>query len=150
MTTFPRLPRTALTLALCTALGLGITGCSSDEEKPADPATAAPAVTAPPLPKEPTFAKTPAGAVGDVKVVSCGLEQGEQTAKLELTNSAKAKRDYSIMVIWLKNDSGTPRGSGLVKQLDAAPGKKISLTAKAKVVEKSDRCVLKVLAGDVK
>lgn len=146
MTTFPR---TAITLAACAALSLWMAGCSSDE-KAADSASAVPQVSAPPLPKEPTFAKTPASAVGDVKLVSCGLEKGEQTAKLELTNSAKAKRDYSIMVIWLKNDSGTPRGSALAKQLDAAPGKKIELSAKAKVVEKSDRCVLKVLAGEVK
>ncbi|GAA1390270.1 hypothetical protein GCM10009599_06690 [Luteococcus peritonei] len=128
-----------------------LAGCTSTEEtKETTTTTAAPTVTAPPLPKEPTFAGTPAGAVMDVKVVDCPTDPGERTAKLELTNSSKKPRDYAIMVIWLKNGSGTPLGSTLVQHKAAAPGKKTTLSAKAKVVEKADKCVLNVKAGTLK
>lgn len=154
MTTSP----TPVVLALCAGLALtGLVGCTNKDKDGAQagastsPAATKATVTAPPLPKEPTFAeKTPAGAVSDVKIVDCPLEVGEQTVKLELTNSTKKARDYEVLVIWLKNDSGTPLGSTLVTHKAAAPGKKVELTAKGKVVEKSDKCVLKVLAGTLK
>lgn len=154
MTTSPKIPlaRRSVALLACATVALGgLAGCSNkDGDAQSSPSATAPTVASAPLPKEPTFNKTPVGAVADVKVTECGLEKGNQTAKLELVNSAKKPRDYSIMVIWLKNDSGTPLGSGLVKQEAAAPGKKMELTAKAKVVDQADRCVLRVLAGDLK
>lgn len=146
----PHVPRTAALLAAALVL-TGAAGCTSKEvTTTVTTTTATPAVTAPPLPAEPTFSGTPAGARADVKVVDCPTDAGNQVAKLELTNSTKKPRDYSIMVIWLKNDSGTPLGSALLKQNNAAPGKKIPLQAKAKVVEKADRCVLNVRAGNIK
>ncbi|HIW30855.1 MAG TPA: hypothetical protein H9987_12750 [Candidatus Luteococcus avicola] len=149
MTTPRRLPLALTSLAL--VAGLAMSGCSKNDDATSDPsASATKAVAAPPLPSTPAFKKSPAGALVDVKVLDCPTAKGEQTAKLELTNSAKAARDYSIMVIWLKNGSGEPRGSALVKKQDAAPGKKIPLEAKGKVVEDADKCVLQVLAGDLK
>lgn len=131
----------------------GMAGCSGDKkaETTPTPSTTVPAVTAPPLPKVPVFAeKTPAGAMIDVKVVECPMDKGEQTAKLKLTNSTKKARDYSIMVVWLRNNDGTPLGSGLATVEDAAPGKEIDVTVKAKVVEKAERCALNVFAGTIK
>ncbi|MGO4957256.1 hypothetical protein ACTQ49_08285 [Luteococcus sp. Sow4_B9] len=158
MTTSPNpaiSPKKALSILTCALLAVGsFAGCTKDDEK-ADGATdksaaAVPTVTAPPLPKEPTFKGDPVGAVADVKIVDCPTEKGEQTAKIALTNSTKKARDYAVMVIWLKNDSGTPLGSGLVTSKAAAPGKKVDLTVKAKVVDKADRCVLNVKAGTLK
>lgn len=149
MTTPRRLPLVLTSCALVAGLALG--GCSKDDKSSETTPTATKAaVPGPSFPAVPAFKKSPAGALVDVKLVDCPTAKGEQTAKLELTNSTKAARDYSIMVIWLKNDSGDPRGAALVKQQAAAPGKTIKLTAKAKVVEDSDRCVLQVLAGDLK
>lgn len=144
-------PKSPIVIAACTALALaGLAGCSG-KDGDADPTpSAAPTVTAPPLPKSPAFKGEATGAVADVKIVDCPTEKGEQTAKLALTNSTKKARDYAVMVIWLKNDSGTPLGSALVTQKAAAPGKKLELKAKGKVVDKADRCVLNVRAGALK
>ena len=149
MTTPRRLPLALTSLAL--VAGLAMSGCSKNDDATSDPsASATKAVAAPPLPSTPAFKKSPAGALVDVKVLDCPTAKGEQTAKLELTNSAKAARDYSIMVIWLKNGSGTPLGSALVKVQDAAPGKEQTVSAKAKVVAKADKCTLNVKAGSLK
>lgn len=155
MTTPRPLPLTSAALApVVLVAGLALAGCTKDDQaspSPSDGASTSAAPTSTPLPKEPTFAdKTPAGARADVKVVDCPTGKGEQTVKLELTNSAKKARDYSILVMWLKNDSGTPLGSVLITKQDAAPGKKVALTGKAKVVTDADQCVLKVLAGTLK
>ena len=149
MTTPRRLPLALTSLAL--VAGLAMSGCSKNDDATSDPsASATKAVAAPPLPSTPAFKKSPAGALVDVKVLDCPTAKGEQTAKLELTNSAEAARDYSIMVIWLKNGSGTPLGSALVKVQDAAPGKEQTVSAKAKVVAKADKCTLNVKAGSLK
>lgn len=128
-----------------------LAGCSSKDKSSDQPTTApvAPSVAAT-LPAIPAFKGKVAGAVADVKIVQCPTDKGEQTVKLALTNSTKTARDYAIMVIWLKNDSGTPLGATLLKQKAAAPGKKVDLTAKGKVLDKADRCVLNVQAGTLK
>lgn len=145
-------PKSPAVIATCAALALaGLAGCSGkDGETETSPSPTVPSVTAPPLPKSPAFKGEATGAVADVKIVDCPTEKGEQTAKLALTNSTKKARDYAVMVIWLKNDSGTPLGSALVTQKAAAPGKKVELKAKGKVVDKADRCVLNVRAGTLK
>lgn len=139
-----------------------LAGCSSkdgDGKESTAPAPSAPSsksaapsptITMPPLPKEPGFKGTPAGAVMDVKVVQCPTAAGTQVAKVEVTNSTKSARDYAIMVIWLQDGSGTPVGSGLATAKKAAPGKKVSLEVKGKVVVKADKCVLNVKAGTLK
>ena len=142
-------PRKPLALAAICALALAPAGCTSKSTSTATSTTTtvstpAPAAT---LPADAKFKGKKAGAAADVKLVDCPTAQGDQTAKLELTNSTKAARDYAIMVIWLKNDSGTPLGAAMVKQKAAAPGKKLPLSVKARVVSQADRCVLNVYAG---
>lgn len=148
--------RTAAALAAATVLALGAAGCTGkdkadDTQKAAAKASAGvPTISTPPLPPEPTFSATPVGAVVDAKVVECKTDAGEQTAKLTLTNSSKTARDYAVMVIWLKNDSGTPLGSGLKTVQNLEPGKKVDIEVKAKVMAKADKCALNVRAGDLK
>lgn len=131
------IPRPAVILAVgAVVLGSVLGGCSKTEttvEKSVTPTT--PAVSAT-LPAIPGFKGKAAGAVADVK--------------LALTNSTKQARDYAIMVIWLKNDSGNPLGATMVTAKDAEPGKKTELTGKATVLAKADRCVLNVQAGELK
>lgn len=149
-------------VVLCAAGLVLSAGCTKDKgtDKPSDnPSGSASVSSTPsksatqksvPLPPQPTFSGTPVGAFNDVKVVECPTDAGAQVAKLEVTNSSKAPRDYSIMVIWLKNGSGSPLGSGIVNQKAVPAGKKVALTVKAKVVEKADKCSLHVLAGKIK
>ena len=145
--------RTAVVLLAASAIAVSGAGCSSKNDPAPDAAKSAaavPAVSVPPLPAQPSFASSPVGAIVDVKIVDCPTDAGEQTAKLTLKNSTKEARDYAIMVIWLKNGSGTPLGSALVKVQDAAPGKEQTVSAKAKVVAKADKCTLNVKAGSLK
>lgn len=156
MTIPPRsVPRPAVALAVgAVVLGSVLGGCSKTEttvEKTVTPATpSASAGVSATLPAIPGFKGKATGAVADVKVVKCPTEKGEQTVELALTNSTKKARDYAIMVIWLKNDSGNPLGATMVTAKDAEPGKKTELSGKAKVLAKADRCVLNVQAGDLK
>ena len=55
----------------------------------------------------------------------------------------------SIIVIWLKNNSGDPLGSGIAVLKQVAPGKSENFEIKANVVEQADRRVLNAQAGQI-
>lgn len=68
-------------------------------------------------------------------------------AKGEAKNSAAEPRDIAVMVIWLKKDSGTPLGSGMIVLPQVAPGATVDWQVEANVVDVADRCVLNATAG---
>lgn len=143
----------SLLLAAALTASVGMSGCTGqDKDKDATPSPTAAASTreASPLPAEPTFEGTPGGAAADLKITDCPKAEGKQTAKATLTNSSKDKRDYSVMIIWLKNDNGTPLGSGLevVKGLEPGQSKDIQITSD--VVATADVCVPNVRVGTLK
>ncbi|WP_420175968.1 hypothetical protein [Luteococcus sp. OSA5] len=150
MTTSPKAPGTVIICAIFALAGLA--GCSKagEQSEASSPSVAMPTVSAAPMPKQAAFKGGDTGAVADVEIVDCPTGKGSQTARLTITNSTKKPRDYAVMVIWLKKDSGTPLGSGQAVHKAAAPGKKTDLTVKGKLVDNADRCVLNVRAGALK
>ena len=122
-------------------------GCQHKEEPAAAPTTASvPAKKSTPLPPQPSFVDAPAGAAADVEF-NCDLEPGAKEVKVKVKNSAAEARDYSIYIIWLKADSGTPIGSGLTVVEGVNPGETKEAVLTAEVVEKADRCTKNVYAG---
>lgn len=161
-----RTRKTALaTVGLAVVATTALSGCKSTpaSSTPGAPtatttttttASAAPKVTVSttPLPKDPTWKGSPAGGLADVTwdANKCGKDKGKQTVTGTVTNSAKVARDYAIMIMWLKNDSGTPLGGNRVIVNDVKPGETKEWTLTANVADKADRCVPNVLAGDLK
>lgn len=103
-----------------------------------------------PLPGSATFRGSASPARNDVRVTSCGTDAGAQTVTGVVTNSANETRDYAIIVLWLRNDSGTPSGSALVIVRGVAAGAHQSFEATAIVGTKADKCILNVTAGRLK
>ena len=89
------------------------------------------------------------GVVKDVQITECPTTKGEVTAKGKAKNSAKEARDLSVIVIWLKNNSGDPLGSGIAVLKGVPAGKTVDWSVKAKVVDQADRCVLNAQAGQL-
>ncbi|MGL5406757.1 MAG: hypothetical protein ACRDAX_08280 [Propionibacteriaceae bacterium] len=126
-----------------------IAGCQhkTETEATANPtALSVPKKASTPLPPQPSFMNTPAGAAADVEF-NCDLEPGAKEVKVKVKNSAAETRDYSIYIIWLKADSGTPIGSGLAVVEEVNPGETKEVVLTAEVVEKADRCTKNVYAG---
>lgn len=133
-------------------LALSLSACSAAEgEKPTTPTSTPPAaqVKSTPLPAVPNMGKDVQGVAKDVKITECPTNKGEVTAKGTATNSGKAARDISVIVIWLKNNSGDPLGSGIAMLKDVPAGKSANWSVKAKVVDQADRCVLNAQAGQL-
>ena len=134
---------------------LALWGCSdgdggeSDASAPASPAAADPAQQASPLPVPPKL-KGSAGIAKDVDIVECPTTEGKVTAKGTAKNSAKQKKDLVVIVIWLKNDSGDPLGSGITTLKGVEPGKSKDWAVDATLVAPADRCVLNATAGSIK
>lgn len=140
---------TRLITSLCTiGLALSVGACSADSAT-TEPTPTATRVKSTPLPQVPNLGAKPAGIAKDVKITECPTAKGNQVAKGTVTNSAKEARDLSIIVIWLKNNSGDPLGSGIAVLKQVAPGKSEHFEIKANVVEQADRCVLNAQAGQI-
>lgn len=140
-------------IAAAVALAAGTAACTPGNQASSAPATkvtASPTKKASPLPADPTWSGTPAGARADVKLNACPTDAGTQTATGEVTNSTQSARDYAIMVIWLKKDNSTPFGSGMAIVKGVQPGQKVEWSVKADVVDKTDQCTLNVRAGAIR
>lgn len=146
--------RLTSTLALGAALALALSGCTgNDAKKDEAPPPAAPTTQAPqasPLPNPPDLGPNKKGVVADVKITACPTDKGQMEAKGTAVNSADQKRDMTVIVVWLKNDSGQPLGSGMAVLRGVDPKKTVEWTVKADVVDKADRCVLNAQAGQIK
>ena len=131
------------------ALSLGACSGSPAPTQPTATPTAASTVKSTPLPTVPNLGKTVQGVVKDVQITECPTTKGEVTAKGKAKNSAKEARDLSVIVIWLKNNSGDPLGSGIAVLKGVPAGKTVDWSVKAKVVDQADRCVLHAQAGQL-
>lgn len=149
--------RTGAAVAASLAM-LTLAGCSGDADKsepdsdaPASSAAAEakPAKQASPLPAPPKL-KDPKGVAKDVAIVECPTTEGKVTAKGTAKNSAKKKKDLVVIVIWLKNDSGDPLGSGITTLKGVEPGKSKDWSVDATLIAPADRCVLNATAGTIK
>lgn len=148
--------RTGVALAASLAL-LALSGCTDggdSEPSPSVPASAAgdptqPAEQASPLPVPPKLTNS-AGIAKDVAIVECPTTEGKVSAKGTAKNSAKKAKDLVVIVIWLKNDSGDPLGSGIATLKDVKPGKSKDWTVDTTLVAQADRCVLNATAGSIK
>lgn len=143
MKTFP-----AAALALVMAGSVALTGCTSKTSTPT-PSTPAPKVSTTPLPPDPSWKGTPGGFAKDLKVSECGLEPGTQKARGTITNSTDRQADYSILIMWMKNNDSTPYGSGRVIVKALKPGETRERTVETNVPTKVDTCVRQVLAGEL-
>ena len=140
---------TRLITSLCTiGLALSVGACSADSAT-TEPTATATRVKSTPLPEVPNLGAKPAGIAKDVKITECPTAKGNQVAKGTATNSAKEARDLSVIVIWLKNNSGDPLGSGIAVLKGVPAGKTVDWSVKAKVVDQADRCVLNAQAGQL-
>lgn len=133
------------------ALLAGLAGCSGPSPTPSPTGpTPSETIKASPLPSQPNLGPTPAGVAKDVTITECPTDPGEAVvAKGTVKNSATQTRDISITVIWLRNDSGSPLGSGLVVVRGVKPGETKGWEVKAHTVAKSDRCALHALSGSL-
>lgn len=133
---------------------VALSGCTKATPTPTPSGPATPtvlAVSTTPLPPEPSWKSTPAGAAADVvwDKAACPKEKGTQTVKGTVKNSATEARDYNIMIIWMKNGSGTPLGAGKAVVQDLAPGEERAWEVTAQVFDKADECVPNVYAGQL-
>lgn len=135
-------------LVTALVMGLAITGCSGDAAS--GDASSGVTRTEPkstPLPSHMDLGPSPAGIAKDVKITECPTAKGAVVAKGTAKNSGKKPTDMSIMVIWLKSDSGNPLGSGIAALKQVKPGESKDWSVKATLVADADRCVLNALAG---
>lgn len=148
-----RLARTRLlapALVACSA-ALVLSACGGDKVSTTTTTTTeSPSMRPTPLPVEPSFKQTPAGAAADVTVARCGTDAGRQTASGTITNSTKKARDYDIVISWLKNGDGMPYGSGMAVVRNVQPGKATDWSITTNVATKVDQCVKTVHAGVLK
>lgn len=143
-----------LPLGVATVLAASLVGCSNDApaESPAETPTAAvpsSTVEASPLPTPPKLTKSE-GVAKDITIVECPTTKGAVVAKGTAKNTAKERRDIVLILIWLKNDSGDPLGSGMAVMKDVGAGKTKEWTIKATLVDQADRCVTNATSGETK
>lgn len=135
-------------MAAALVLGIGLAACSGDGgADPSPTPTRSSIVQSTPLPEPPDFGDTTAGVAADVTITECPLQTGEVVAKGTAVNSSVEPRDMAIMVIWLKNDSGTPLGSGMVVLEQVPAGESVEWEVSGVTVDLPERCVLNATAG---
>ncbi len=135
-----------LLLVGCTCAG---TDASSPDNTPSASPTPTPSVApkSTPLPTPPDFGEDKAGVAADVTITECQLAAGDVVAKGTAVNSASEPRDIAIIVIWLKEDSGTPLGSGMTVLSQVEPGATLDWQVATQTVDLAERCVLNATAG---
>lgn len=136
--------------AIGALLGVGLTACSGTDAPSPTPTPTPSASVAPrstPIPTPPDFGPDQAGVAADVSIAECQLALGAVQASGTALNSATEPRDIAVIVIWLKNDSGSPLGSGLVVLEQVPPGESRDWQVDAETVEMPERCVLNATAG---
>lgn len=135
-------------------VALALTGCAADTSQLPSQVTPqhSPSwpVSVPPVPRPPTFRYPPVSARGDVQLTSCATEAGHQRVRGTILNSAAHSRDYAIIVLWLRNDSGTPFGSTLIIVRNVTAGTHRTFEATTTVVARADKCVIDVTAGHLR
>lgn len=140
--------RRMLMVASAIVVGLGLVACTGEGGTDQSPSPV-PASTAKstPLPTPPDFGDSTAGVAADVTITQCPLQTGEVVAKGTAVNSAAEPRDIAVLVIWLKNDSGTPLGSGLTVLEQVPAGETVDWEVSGVTVDLPERCVLNATAG---
>lgn len=147
-----RIWTTMLVAGACLGLAACTGGAGGDQSPGPDASSASAAATsaAPkstPLPAPPDFGDSKAGVAADVQITECPLAVGDVVAKGTALNSAAEPRDIAVIVIWLKNDSGSPLGSGMVVLPQVPAGETVQWEAAGVTVDMPERCVLNATAG---
>ena len=113
----------AVTLLALVGAGCARTSPDVPAQLPTSASESSPAsVSVSPPPRPATFRNPPVPARDDVRLTTCTTDAGEQTVRGIVTNSSDEIRDYAIVVMWLRNDAGTPYGSTLITVHDVIPG----------------------------
>lgn len=134
-------------LGLSVLLAAGLAGCSGAGTDPSPSPAPTTSLTSTPLPVPPDFGETNAGVAADVTITECPLATGEVVAKGTAVNSASEPRDIAIIIVWLKNDSGSPLGSGMTVLEQVPAGETVDWEVSGVTVDLPERCVLNATAG---